>query len=267
LTLHVISQRAFEQLQKMFHEVSGIDLAADKQLLVQARLGARIDALELASFDEYCRYLLSQEAGEERQTAIDLLTTNETYFFREPDHFEQLGKAVTTRFKGRPVRLWCAACSSGEEAYSIAMTLLDRRPDGAWELRASDLSSRMIDRAREGIFPLQRIDHIPPGYLQRFCMRGKGAYAGTLRVNDEVRRRVHFFEQNLLHDLRPLGLFDVIFLRNVLIYFDTARKQDILLRLLDRLRPQGLLFVGHAEPLQGLALPITRVDRALFEKP
>lgn len=261
-----ISQEAFEQLRRMFHEVSGIELAEDRQHLVQLRLSERINALGHASFDDYCRFLRVEDHGQERQVAIDLLTTHETYFFREPSHFKWLADEAATRFKGRSLRIWSAACSSGEEPYSIAMTLLDRHPERVWELRASDLSARVLDRARLGVFPLQHLEHMPPQYLQRFCQRGSDAYEGTLRVNDEVRNCVQFFQHNLLHDMHSLGLFDVIFLRNALIYFDIPRRQDILLRLLERLQPNGLLFLGHAEPTQGLTLPVRLMGHAVFEK-
>jgi chemotaxis protein methyltransferase CheR len=208
--------------------------------------------LGYGSFDEYCQYLRAGDSAAERQTAIDLLTTNETYFFREPNHFTQLGAFVTTRFGNRSLRVWSAACSSGEEAYSIAMVLLDRRPDGAWQLLASDLSFQVLERARLGIFPLQRIEHFPAAYLKRFCLRGKGAYEGTLRVVDEVRARVQFVQHNLLDDAISLGTFDVIFLRNVLIYFDVATKKTVLRNVARLLRPDAWLFLGAAETTIGI---------------
>jgi chemotaxis protein methyltransferase CheR len=261
-----ISRRAFAELQEVFKQGSGIVLKEDKQSLVESRLQRRLEALSLDTFDDYCAYLREDASGRERQRAIDLLTTNETYFFREPSHFEQLGKALDDRFKGRSVRIWSAACSTGEEPYSIAMTMLDRRGDSSWELRASDLSTRVIEIARRGVFPMNRIEHMPATYLKRFCMRGTGEYDGMLRVAPEVLRSVQFFQHNLLHDARPLGTFEVIFVRNVLIYFDEARKRDILERLVGRLVQGGLLFIGHAEPLHGHGLPLRKVDRALFEK-
>jgi chemotaxis protein methyltransferase CheR len=210
---------------------------------------------------------LGPDAGSERQTAIDLLTTNETYFFREPKHFAELSHQLSTRFAGRPLRVWSAACSTGEEPYSIAMTMLDRRPERSWELQASDLSQRVLARARRGVFPMQRLEHMPPGYLQRFRLRGVGKYEGMLRVDEPVRSRVHFFQHNLLDSVYGLGTFDVIFIRNVLIYFDLEHRQQILARVIDCLRPGGLLFVGHAEPLQGLSLPLQRAGdtEAVFE--
>jgi chemotaxis protein methyltransferase CheR len=267
LNLPELSAQAFEHFQRLFQQASGIKLSPDKRALVQARLGARVAALGCDSFDAYCRLLGSSPDGQELQFMVDLLTTNETYFFREPKHFAELTRQLSGRFAGRSLRVWSAACSTGEEPYSIAMTLLDRIPARSWELTASDLSQRVLDRARLGVFPMQRLEHMPLGYLQRFCRRGTGEYEGTLRVDESVRNRVHFFQHNLLDSPRNLGTFDVIFIRNVLIYFELERKQEILTRLIGCLRRDGLLFVGHAEPLQGLSLPLQRVGttEAVFE--
>jgi chemotaxis protein methyltransferase CheR len=261
-----LSVQAFQQLQQLFRAASGIELPSEKRLLVQGRLAKRVHELGLASFDEYCQFINRPNNAAERQTAIDLLTTNETYFFREPSHFEQLRKLLTTRFKDGPLRVWSAACSTGEEAYSIAMTLLDRRPEAKWEIVATDLSERVLEHARLGVFSMQRLEYMPPDFLKRYCMRGTKAYDGTLRVSDEVRKRVTFKHHNLLHDPRALGSFDVIFLRNVLIYFDNEKKVEIVRRVISVLRPNGVLFTGHAEPLMDLAMPIQKVGRALFEK-
>jgi chemotaxis protein methyltransferase CheR len=164
------------------------------------------------------------------------------------------------------VHIWSAACSSGEEPYSIAMTLLDKRPAGDWELWASDLSARVLAQARRGVYAQQRIDDLPASYLKRFCMRGTGKFEGKLRVSEEVRKRLHLFTHNLLHDARALGGFDVVFLRNVLIYFDTEKKNTLMARVLTTLNRGGLLFIGHAESLQGITHPLRRVERAVFEK-
>ncbi|HTU58380.1 MAG TPA: protein-glutamate O-methyltransferase CheR, partial [Polyangiales bacterium] len=215
-----ISARAFEHLTKLFREHSGIHLPAEKKALVAARLRKRVNALGVSGFDEYCQYLTRRDNGEELRRFVDLLTTNETYFFREPQHFAELAKQIGTRFARRSFRVWSAACSSGEEPYSIAMTLLDRRPAGDWELYASDLSTRVLECAQLGVFPMQRLELLPAGYLQRFCLRGKGEYTGKMRVGEDVRKRVQFFQHNLLDDSRAHGIFDVIFLRNVLIYFE-----------------------------------------------
>lgn len=146
------------------------------------------------------------------------------------------------------------------------MTLLDHRPQLPWSVHASDVSARVIERARLGVFALQRIEHMPPSYLERFCLRGRDKYKGKLRVTEEVRERVQFYQHNLLSRSTPRAQFEVIFLRNILIYFEHARKLDLLKNVLSALVPGGLLFVGHAEPLHALPLPIQRVHDAVFEK-
>ncbi|MDB4975851.1 MAG: methyltransferase, CheR-type [Myxococcaceae bacterium] len=259
-----LGRRAFERLQSMFFEASGIQLSADKVGMVEARLRGRVQSLALGSFDDYCDRLKSE--ADERQRAIDLLTVNETYFFREPEQFEELSRALATRFRGTPVRVWSAACSTGEEPYSLAMRLLDNRPDGGWELRASDLSTRVVEQAKAGVYPMHRLEQLPPSYLKRFCLRGTGEYEGMLRVDDRVRGKVHFFVHNLLHTNAALGTYEVIFLRNVLIYFEHSHRGRILTQIVDRLRPGGLLFIGTAESLQGHVLPVRRVGRSIFEK-
>lgn len=149
---------------------------------------------------------------------------------------------------------------------AFTQTLLDKRPPGTWELWASDLSTRALECARLGVYSMNRLELLPKAYLKRFCMRGKGRYDGMLRIRPAVRQSVHFFQHNLLDDVGTLGRFDVIFLRNALIYFDTDRKQQILSRLLKVLAADGFLFIGHAETLQGLELPLQRFQRSVYEK-
>jgi chemotaxis protein methyltransferase CheR len=261
-----ITDKAFAALRRRFQSSSGISLSADKKALVEARLRARVVAKAHGSFDAYCELLEHHDDGTEHQTVVDLLTTNETYFFREPRHFATLALEVKTRFAHCNLRVWSAACSTGEEPYSLAMTLLDQRPLLPWEIHASDISTRVLEQARRGVFPMQRLEHMPPGYLERFCLRGRGRYAGNLRVSEEVRHRVRFYPHNLLGHARASARFEVVFLRNVLIYFEPARKLELLENVLSSLVPGGLLFVGHAEPLHALPLPLQRVTDAVFEK-
>ena len=175
------------------------------------------------SYTEYFRLLSSGQDPAEVQTAIDLLTTNETYFFREPKHFELLREqASAARNSGKPFRVWSAASSSGEEAYSIAMVLADCLEGSPWEVVGSDLSSRVLQQARLGHYSTARTKHIPQPYLQRFCLKGTGAQDGTLLIDRALRARVQFLQVNLNTRAAALGSFDVIFLRNVMIYFNDA---------------------------------------------
>ena len=260
-----MSQAAFVRLQKLFHGASGINLAPGKKTLMTARLRKRVEALGLGDFDAYSAYVSEAAHAEERQRAVDLLTTNETYFFREPSHFTFLAKEIDKR-AGQPLRIWSAACSTGEEAYSLAMTMLDRRSSGDFQLFASDLSTRVLERAARGVYPMSRLEHMPQDYLKRFCQRGRNDYEGMFRVAPALRKKVEFFRHNLMESARPLGEFDIIFIRNVLIYFDAATKAQVVRKLADQLRPSGLLFVGQAEGLHGMSGEMTRVERSVYQR-
>ncbi|MBA3997859.1 MAG: SAM-dependent methyltransferase [Candidatus Accumulibacter sp.] len=261
-----IGARAFRHIQALFHAESGIHLAEGKQALVASRLRKRLEALGLADFDAYCAFIEGGEGGAERRLLIDLLTTNETYFFREPMHFGHLAENVLPTLPGRGVRIWCAAASSGEEPYSIAMTLDAGLGHADWEIVGTDLSRRVLARAADGLYPMARIDHLPPDFLKRYCLRGTGAYAGMLRIAPQLRARMRFAEHNLLHRPTALGQFDVIFLRNVLIYFDAPTRERIVRQALDALRPGGWLYIGRAESLHGLALPLAGEQPSIYRK-
>lgn len=261
-----ITDEAFAALRERFQSSTGINLGEDKKELVETRLRARVQAIAEGSFNKYCDYLAHSDDGREHQVVVNLLTTNETYFFREPRHFARLAMESKSRFAQCRLRVWSAACATGEEPYSAAMTLMDRRPNLPWDIYASDISLGVLEQARLGVFSTQRLDHMPKGYLERFCLRGRGKYEGKIRVSDEIRNRVHFFQHNLLGAGIPPTSFEVIFLRNVLIYFDNERKLELLQNVLTWLVPHGLLFVGHAEPLHSMPLPLRRISDAVFEK-
>jgi chemotaxis protein methyltransferase CheR len=203
----------------------------------------------------------------ERQISIDLLTTNETYFFREPKHFDFLRDAVLPHANPRDrFRVWSAACSSGEEPYSIAMLLADRLAHKDWEIVGTDLSSRVLDDARKGLYDAVRTQGIPAEYLRRFCLKGTGPYADKILVDRPLRERLQFRQVNLTETLPSLGLFDVIFLRNVMIYFDTPTKADVLARLLPCLKRGGYFLIGHSDTLSGVSHELETVKTAIFRK-
>lgn len=262
----VLSDAEFTLLRDWVQTAAGISLSAAKKPLVTSRLLKRLSQLGLASFGEYYR-LVTQAGNAETQTALDLLTTNETYFFREPRHFDFLReRALPTRRTGIPYRVWSAACSSGEEPWSIAMTLADALPDAPWEVLASDLSMRMLDRARSAQYPLERAAHIPKPLLKKYCLRGIGNQAGSFRLDRPLRQRVQFRQVNLVQPLPEVGIFDLIFLRNVMIYFDVDTKAQVVRRLCERLRPGGYFFCGHAESLHGLGVPLDAEQPAIYRR-
>jgi chemotaxis protein methyltransferase CheR len=262
-----ISDQEFAQFQRFIFEAAGITLASGKKMLVSSRLGRRVQHYELDSFAAYFRLLSGGLQPAEVQTAIDLLTTNETYFFREPRHFEFLQKHLSAApTRTQPLRIWSAAGSSGEEAYSIAMLLEDRLEGHAWEVVASDISSRVLERARAGHYPMERARYIPLPYLQRFCLKGTGKQEQTLLVDRNLRNKVSFLQINLNAKLPAIGVFDFVFLRNVLIYFNQQTKRDVLARVLSVLRPGGWLFIGHSENLHGITDAVKAVAPSIYRK-
>ena len=263
--MKTLSNKAFESVTQLFHSVSGIRLGAHKQALVAGRLQRLAQEAGEPDVDAYVDKVLRGETPAEEMTrVIDRLTTNETYFFREPQHFNDLQSRLSLARGNEPFQVWSAASSSGEEAFSTAMVLSERLGRRPWQVIGTDLSTAMVESARRGLFPLERARMVPPDYLKRFCLKGQGTHEGSLLISRELRERVHFLQANLMLDLPPeLPLFDVIFLRNVLIYFDNDAKGAIVRRVLKQLKPDGVLYTGHAESLSTLNLPVRTVATAI----
>lgn len=264
-----ISDSEFGRFQALMQRVAGIHLPPSKKPLVCGRLSKRLRARGIGSYGDYYRLIVGGGEPAELQAAIDLLTTNETYFFREPQHFEFLVREVLPGVRpGAAFRVWSAASSTGEEAYSIAMVLMDKLGEATpWEVFGSDISSKVLEAARRATYPTARNEAgIPPDYRRRFCLRGTGAMAGKLRVDAAVRERVRFAQINLNGDLKDAGDFDVIFLRNVMIYFDMETKRRVVAALHRRLRPGGWLLIGHSESLNGVSEQFRPVRPTIYRK-
>ncbi|HMM76553.1 MAG TPA: protein-glutamate O-methyltransferase CheR [Gammaproteobacteria bacterium] len=263
-----ISDGEFTRFQSLMQRVAGIHLPPTKKPLVSGRLAKRLRARGLDSYGDYYRLIVGGDPAE-LQTAIELLTTNETYFFRESQHFDFLAREILPALRpGSGCRVWSAASSSGEEAYSIAMVLMDKLGESAsWEVFGSDINGQVLDLARRAVYPTARNEEgIPADYRRRFCLRGTGAMAGKLRVAAKVRERVRFAQLNLNGDLTSAGDFEVIFLRNVMIYFDLDMKRRVVAALRRRLRPGGWLFVGHSESLHGVADGLRALRPTIFRR-
>lgn len=264
-----VSDAEFSAFQTFIYGAAGIHLHQGKKSLVSSRLSTRLQHHGLESFADY--FALLQHGGDagEVQICIDLLTTNETYFFREPKHFEWLRRHVQQHRPHDPSgwRVWSAACSSGEEAYSLAM-VLDDACEGhtPWRVLGTDISTRVLAQARHGHYRLARTEHIPPEFLKRYCLKGVGGQDGTLLVQRSLRAQVEFVHLNLNAPLPQLGKFDVIFLRNVMIYFDMPTKRAVVNRLIDQLRPGGYLCTGHAESLNDVTTRVRHVATAIYRK-
>ncbi len=268
MNLGAITDREFASFQTFVYQAAGISLSPAKKPLVSGRLMKRLRHYGLPTYQDYFQLIMSGQEPAELQTALDLLTTNETYFFREPQHFDFLRDVILPEQRpGQPFRVWSAACSSGEEPYSIAMVLADRLGESAWDVLASDISSRVLDQARSGHYSMGRADKIPQRYLNAYCLRGVGAQAGTFLLDRPVRTRVQFMSINLNHALPHIGTFDVIFLRNVMIYFDLETKRQVVDRLLDTLKPDGYFLVSHSETLHGITDRLKMVRSSIYRKP
>jgi chemotaxis protein methyltransferase CheR len=255
-----IEPHVFRRFQCLILGESGIRLADAKKALLTGRLSRRLRALGLTSFAEYLKRVEADEP--ERVRMLDLIATNETRFFRESRQFELLDSDVLPTWgaeaiagkRPRRLRAWSAGCSTGEEPYSLAMLLLSHFPrDWDLEIFATDLSTRALEGARAAIWPISKSNEIPPEFLRNFMLRGTGPEDGKMKAGPEVRAIVRFERVNL-NDARyeARGPFDLIFCRNVLIYFDSEGKRRVIERLLSHLEPAGYFFVGHAESLNGI---------------
>ena len=234
--------------------------------LVSGRLQKLAQEAGENDVDQYVDRLVNGSLSkQEVRRMIDRLTTNETYFFREPQHFEDLALRVRESVgSNQELLVWSGASSSGEEAYSIAMLLAEKAGRRPWRVIGTDLSSAMVEAAGRGLYTLERARMVPPEYLKKYCRKGTGDYAGQLLINQDLRARVSFAEANLMQTLPPeLPLFDVIFLRNVLIYFDNPGKTTIVLNVLKKLKPDGVLYTGHAESISMLNLPVRALGTAM----
>jgi chemotaxis protein methyltransferase CheR len=254
----------FQRFCAHAHQQAGIALGPSKEALVTARVGKRMRALGLDDERSYLDFLEADRTGEELIQFLDVISTNHTAFFREPDHFDLLRALLADwRQQGlRRLRIWSAASSTGEEPYSIVMTVLDALQDIDldFKLLATDISTHVLARAQEAAYPLERLAAVPPPFVTRFFQRDQGP-DHSYRVRDEVKRHVVFRRLNLSQPPFPMqGPLDIVFCRNVLIYFDLPVRQRLLEAIQGLLRPGGWLFVGHTETLTGISTAF-RVSR------
>ncbi len=263
-----ITDQEFALFQRLIHKIAGISLSDAKKVLLVGRLTRRLKVYGLASFGQYYRMLAGGEHPDELQTMVDLLTTNETYFFREAKHFEFLRDQIIGKRGGGPFRVWSAACSSGEEVYTLAMVLAENLPNTPWEIVGSDISTQVLAKAATGHYSLARTEGIPPGFMSKYCLKGVRSQAGTFLIAPELRKKTNFYQINLMHPVdAEIGEFEVIFLRNVMIYFDPPTKAKVVHNLLPRLKSGGHLIIGHSETLNGITDRVLPVLPTVYRKP
>lgn len=273
-----IGDREFALFRDLVRAHTGISLSPQKRYLLQARLGKRLRALGLATYADYHRRLVEEgDTRGELTRFINAITTNKTDFFREAHHFEYLRDVVVPRFKARRaaggdgrLRIWSAGCSSGEEPYTIAMTVREALGAGAgWDVKilASDIDTDILTRAAGGVYPLVQADPIPKRLLARYFLHGAAGQAGLVRVGPELQAMIRFRRINFLDEPWPIRTsFDVIFCRNVLIYFDRPTQQRILERLVGFLKADGLLFLGHSESVHGLVMGLAHLGHTIYQR-
>ena len=272
-----ISDRDFPRFSKLIYDSCGIKLPPHKKSMLETRLRKRIRALNMSSFDEYTQYLFgSTNMSNELVHLIDVVTTNKTDFFREAAHFDYLSLVALPKLLGssvagvkRPLHIWCAGCSTGEEAYTLAMVLSEFAgsvENFQFSILATDISTQVLKKAQLGIYSSERAEPIPLELKKKYLMRGTGEQQGSLRVIPELRSLVTFRHLNFLaDDFQIEQTIDVIFFRNVMIYFDRPTQEKLLNRFVGKLRSGGYLFLGHSETLNGMSLPLSQKAPSVYQ--
>jgi chemotaxis protein methyltransferase CheR len=261
----------------LIYRHSRIKLGSDKQALLSSRLTKRLRSIGLSSFDEYCAVLRSPQSQDEIEELLDLISTNHTRFYREPDHFDYLIAKIlpplipTLTARRSPLRVWSAASSSGEEPYTLAIVLsefLRAFPAVDWQICASDISKRVLIAAKQGVYRMDAVEPVPPDLLKRYFQKGFGAQEGKCRVRSELRDKVRYERINLFQHEYPIPLQQhVIFCRNVMIYFDIQSREQAVKRMSHYLAPGGFLIVGHSESLMGINHGLKSIQQGIYQKP
>lgn len=273
-----ISDKDFEQFANLIYEQCGIKMPSHKQSMLEARLRKRLRALGLDSYEAYREYLFSQDGMvEELVNMIDVVTTNKTDFFREPRHFDYMIQTslpalipATGAGIDRPLRVWSAGCSTGEEPYTIAMFLDDfvwNNKPLDFEILATDISTQVLEKAMLGIYHREKVEPVPEGYRKKYLLKSKDPASPQVRIVPALRKRLRFSRVNFMNDAFDVGeQKDIIFCRNVIIYFDRATQERFLDRLCRCLRSGGFLYMGHSETLSGMPLPLKQLAPAVYQK-
>ena len=267
-----MSESAFGFFSRFINSECGIKMPASKKLMLEARLRKRMRALSLASFEEYRDYLRSiKGARSEVVHMMDVVTTNKTDFFREPAHFDFLVKQVLPALASshRKIRVWSAGCSTGEEPYTLAMVLNEfaERNGLLFSILATDISTKVLEKAKRAVYSHERIAPVPPVLRRKYLLRGKGDRKGLVRIKPELRSRVDFMRLNLIDPGFELAEpVQIIFCRNVMIYFDPPTQKDLVRKFCACLPQNGYLFTGHSEMLHGFNLPLTQVAPTIHRR-
>jgi chemotaxis protein methyltransferase CheR len=261
-----MSRKQFEHLCRKVYDLCGINLKSGKEQLVQSRLTKRLFALKLDSFEQYFSLLENDRDGKELIWMIDAITTNKTSFFREIQHFDFLKREIIPSLRSRQLRVWSAACSSGEEPYSIAVLLREELPNiNSWDIKilATDISTRVLETAREAVYGEEMLEPVPAHWRQKYF---EPAGPKMWRVVPEVKNMVRLARLNLMGKYPMRGPFDIIFCRNAMIYFDKPTQEKLVRRYYELLAPGGYLMVGHSESLTGAVHDFKYIQPATYQK-
>lgn len=267
-----LSRRDFDRVRALVREQCGIQLAPEKHTMVEVRLRRRLRALGHSTYGEYCDFLFAPGSRDELVSLIDVITTNKTDFFRESNHFDFLMQRVLPEFGGNsaPFLIWSAACSSGEEPYTMAMVLSEyasQHESFSFRVLATDISTEVLQRATLAVYTSQVVEPVPTGMKRKYLMRSRDRSSDQVRIVPELRAKVEFQRLNFMDDAYRLNEKpQVIFCRNALIYFDRAMQESIVRKLLHELVPGGYLFIGHSETLGQMDLPVTPVASTIYRK-
>lgn len=272
-----LSEDDYQKLSRLVHQKAGINLHRGKMELIRHRLAKAVREGHFKTFGDYYQFIIEDDSGDELVRLLDSISTNLTSFFRENVHFEFLANVVLPEWtqkmaanrKAVPFRIWSAGCSTGEEAYSIAMTVLQYAPLPAqsdFKILATDLSTRVLTQARQGIYAADRVGNIPDNQLKRFFLKGRRSSEGLYQVRDEVKRLVSFRRLNLVESFPMKRPFRVIFCRNVMIYFDKETQAQLVSRLYQSLEPKGYLMIGHSEGLSGVGHRFKYIQPTIYRK-
>jgi chemotaxis protein methyltransferase CheR len=272
-----LSQKSFNRFASYITSELGIKMPESKMTLVQSRLLRRTRELQLGSIDEYGEYFFTGSNGEEREYFINAITTNKTDFFREPEHFDYLVKTALPKLRAgldpRMSRLnvWSAACSSGEEPYTLAMILSEYALKNAglnFAILGTDISTKVLDLGRRGVYEEAQTAPVPAALRQKYLLRSKDRSSSLVRVSAALREKVSFHPLNFMSDnYRIQDKFDIVFCRNVLIYFERKTQESVIGKICRNINAGGYLFVGHSESLAGMDVPVKLVNTAVFRMP
>ncbi len=264
-----LTEKQYNKLSRLIYDTGGIHLGDNKKELVHARLSKVLRKRSISCFDDYISILENDSTGEELVGLLDAISTNVTHFFRESQHFDFLVSRIPEFMDRKGMRIWSAGCSSGEEPYTLAITMLEYFPEKQvphHRIMATDLSTKVLNTARSGVYPMKSVEKISPELVKKYFLKGKNAREGLVRVKKEVARLVEFRRLNLIEPIPFREEFDIIFCRNVMIYFDTATREAITSKYYDALVPGGYLIIGHSESMNSFKHNYQYVQPTIYRK-